>query len=109
MRGKSRSLVIILRIALLVAVVGAWEFAASLHWIDAFFFSQPSVFFARAFRWLTDPGFLLGGRNIYHHLLVTLEEMAGGFTLGALFGVAVGFGLGDRNSGLRVSIRTFKY
>src|SRR5207253_1319555 len=57
-------------------------------------FSQPSVFISRAFRWLSDPAVLLGGRSIYHHLLVTLEEMAGGFVLGVLAGVVVGFLLG---------------
>ena len=96
MRGewRRRGLVITLQVVLLVAVIGAWELAARLHWIDPFFFSQPSIFFARAWRWLTEPGFLLGGRSIYHHLFVTLEEMAGGFILGVAFGVAVGFALG---------------
>jgi ABC-type nitrate/sulfonate/bicarbonate transport system permease component len=37
---------------------------------------------------------LLGGRSIYHHLLVTIEEMAGGFFLGVVSGVAMGFALG---------------
>jgi NitT/TauT family transport system permease protein len=36
----------------------------------------------------------LGGRSIYHHLLVTMEEMVLGFGLGVLFGVLVGFLLG---------------
>ena len=44
--------------------------------------SFSAVFISRAFRWLSDPAVLLGGRSIYHHLLVTLEEMAGGFVLG---------------------------
>jgi NitT/TauT family transport system permease protein len=94
MPGSRRALVLALQAALLVSVIGAWELAVRLHWIDPFFFSQPSVFAARAVRWLTEPGLLLGGHNIYHHLLVTMEEMAGGFLLGVTFGVAVGFLLG---------------
>ena len=94
MTGSRRALVAALQAALLVSVIGAWELAVRLHWIDPFFFSQPSVFGARAVRWLTEPGLLLGGHNIYHHLLVTMEEMAGGFLLGVTFGVAVGFLLG---------------
>src|SRR5689334_15379503 len=83
-----------LQIGILVALVGSWEVAAAHHWIDPFFFSQPSVFAARAWRWLAEPGFLLGGHNIYHHLFVTIEEMAGGFSSGVAFGVAIGFALG---------------
>jgi NitT/TauT family transport system permease protein len=74
--------------------IGGWELAARGGLIDRFFFSQPSIFVSRALDWLIDPGLLPGGRSIYHHLLVTLEEMAGGFILGVLSGVTVGFILG---------------
>src|SRR5579883_1114727 len=94
MGAKSRGLILALQVAILVVFIGVWELAARGRWIDPFFFSQPSVFVARALRWLTDPGFLLGGHSIYHHLLVTMEEMAGGFLLGVVLGVAVGFALG---------------
>ncbi len=94
MPDKRRSLVRVIQAGLFLSVIGVWEMAARFGFVDRFFFSQPSIFIARAFRWLTDPSFLLGGRNIYHHLLVTLEEMAGGFILGVLFGIAVGFWLG---------------
>ena len=94
MPDKRRGLVLFLQIALLAALIGAWEIGARIKWLDPFFFSQPSIFGARALRWLADPGFLLGGRSIYHHLLVTMEEMSGGFVLGVAFGVAVGFVLG---------------
>jgi NitT/TauT family transport system permease protein len=94
MPDKHRFLARLLQVLLLVGLVTTWEVAARYHWIDPFFFSQPSVFVARAIRWLTDPQFLLGGRTIYHHLLVTMEEMAASFVLGVVFGVLVGFGLG---------------
>jgi NitT/TauT family transport system permease protein len=94
MPDKNRALDSLLHAVLLVVFVGAWEIASRLGWLDPFFFSQPSVFGVRALRWLTEPSFLLGGRSIYHHLLVTMEEMSGGFILGVLFGVSVGFILG---------------
>jgi NitT/TauT family transport system permease protein len=94
MPDKNRALVRLLQAGLLVVFVGAWEIGSRLGWLDPFFFSQPSAFGVRALRWLTEPGFLLGGRSIYHHLLVTMEEMSAGFILGVLFGVTIGFILG---------------
>ena len=94
MLARKHWLVLAVQAGLLVLLIAGWEFAARFHFIDAFFFSQPSVFISRAFRWLSDPAVLFGGRSIYHHLLVTLEEMAGGFVLGVLAGVVVGFLLG---------------
>ena len=97
MPDKKQGLVIFLQFTLLILLIAAWEIASRFQWIDPFFFSQPSIFGARALRWLAEPGFLLGGRSIYHHLLVTMEEMSGGFLLGVTFGVAVGFILGRSN------------
>src|SRR5262245_55786903 len=94
MPAEKRTLVRLLQVILLVAWIGSWEVASRFGWIDPFFFSQPSVFGARALRWLTDRELLLGGRSIYHHLLVTMEEMIFGFILGVVVGVAVGFVLG---------------
>jgi NitT/TauT family transport system permease protein len=94
MPAEKRGLIVGLQAMLLASLVAAWELASRFHWIDPFFFSQPSAFGLRALRWLTDPEYLLGGRSIYHHLLVTMEEMVAGFLLGVLFGVVVGFALG---------------
>jgi len=94
MNNSRRGAAVVLQVFILVVFIGGWEIAARNRWIDPFFFSQPSMFASRAWRWLTEPGFLLGGRTIYHHLLVTMEEMAGGLTLGVAFGVGAGFALG---------------
>src|ERR1700751_4440346 len=94
MNNSRRAAAVMLQVFILFVFIGGWGVAAPNRWIDPFFFSQPSVFTTRALRWLTEPGFLLGGRTIYHHLLVTMEEMAGGFILGVLFGVGAGFTLG---------------
>ncbi len=76
-----------LQVGILIAMLSAWEAGARWHVLDPFFFSQPSVFLSRAWQWLHD-------RKIYEHLAVTLRETAGGFLLGVVFGVAVGFILG---------------
>jgi len=94
MPGEKRAHIFGLQVLLLVAFISAWEWASRFRWIDPFFFSQPSVFGRRALQWLIEPGFLLGGRSVYHHLLVTMQEMIGGFVLGVGCGVAVGFALG---------------
>jgi NitT/TauT family transport system permease protein len=94
MPDKRRAFAALLQVLILAGFIGAWETASRRRWIDPFFFSQPSVFATRAYLWLTNPGYLLGGRTIYHHLFVTIEEMAAGFALGVVFGVVVGFGLG---------------
>jgi NitT/TauT family transport system permease protein len=94
MRSRRRILVRVLQLMMLTVLIGSWEVASRMRWLDPFFFSQPSIFGARALEWLTDARLLLGGRSIYHHLLVTMEEMAGGFILGVLVGVTVGFFLG---------------
>src|SRR6266567_2173675 len=94
MAVKPRTAVFAIQAGLLVVVIAAWEMGARYRLIDPFFFSQPTIFIGRAFRWLSDPNLLLGGRSVYHHLLVTLEEMAGGFFLGVFSGIVAGFFLG---------------
>lgn len=87
MPRNQRALILSIQVALLVVVFGGWELASRFRVIDTFFFSQPSLFFTRAIQWLREG-------TIYHHLLVTMEEMAGGFILGVVFGVTIGFALG---------------
>ena len=90
-----------IQISILAALILSWEIGARTRVLDPFFFSQPSMFLGRAWLWLTNPG-TLGGRSIYHHLFVTLTEMAGGFTLGVVFGIAAGFLLGRSDFWSRV-------
>jgi NitT/TauT family transport system permease protein len=92
-----------IQIAVLVGVIGIWELGARRGLIDPFFFSRPSEFLLRVWQWLTDPrGTFLGGRTIYQHIAVTLEEMAGSFILGVSFGIAAGFLLGRSDFWARV-------
>jgi NitT/TauT family transport system permease protein len=103
-RASNRSAAVrALQAGILVLGAGAGELGARAGWIDTFFFSQPSVFLARVWTWLVDPrASSLGGRALHEHILVTLEEMAGGFVLGVTFGIAAGFLLGRSDFWARV-------
>lgn len=88
---RRRQLIIGLRIAVLVIVLGGWELAARLKWIDPFFFSQPTLIFAQIQDWVvngTSQGPLLT------QVWVTLEETGIGFVIGSVAGVICGIVLG---------------
>lgn len=88
---RRRQLIIGLRIAVLVIVLGGWELAARLKWIDPFFFSMPSLIFAQIQDWFvngTSQGPLLT------QVWVTLEETTIGFLIGSVAGVICGIVLG---------------
>ncbi len=84
-------LIFTLRILLLVVVLGGWELAGRLHWIDPFFFSMPSLIVDQIQEWLvngTSQGPLLT------QVWVTLEETGLGFLIGSVAGVLCGIVLG---------------
>ena len=84
-----------LQVSLFVIVIATWEIGARAGVLDTFFFQQLSAFLFRVWTWIgTGRGTILGGRTIYQHISVTLEEMVASFVLGVVFGVAVGFLLG---------------
>ncbi len=88
---RRRQLIIGLRIAVLVVVLGGWELAARLKWIDPFFFSMPSLIFEQIRDWFvngTSQGPLLT------QVWVTLEETIAGFLIGSVAGVICGIVLG---------------
>lgn len=88
---RRRQLIIGLRIVVLVVVLGGWELAARLKWIDPFFFSQPTLIFAQLQDWFangTSQGPLLT------QVWVTLEETTIGFLIGSVAGVLCGIVLG---------------
>ncbi|CAH2903184.1 MAG: ABC transporter, permease protein (cluster 10, nitrate/sulfonate/bicarbonate) [uncultured Paraburkholderia sp.] len=91
-RIRQRQLLVIsLRIAVLVVVLGGWELAARLKWIDPFFFSMPSAIFDQIVEWFvngTSQGPLLT------QVWVTLEETGLGFIIGSVAGVFCGIVLG---------------
>ncbi|HDR9493938.1 ABC transporter permease [Burkholderia stabilis] len=88
---RRRNLIVTLRIAVLVIVLGGWELAARLKWIDPFFFSMPSLIFEQIQDWFvngTSQGPLLT------QVWVTLEETGIGFIIGSVAGVICGIVLG---------------
>ncbi|AFQ46480.1 ABC transporter permease [Burkholderia sp. A9] len=88
---RRRNLIVTLRIAVLVVVLGGWELAARLKWIDPFFFSMPTLIFEQIQDWFvngTSQGPLLT------QVWVTLEETGIGFLIGSVAGVICGIVLG---------------
>lgn len=69
-----------------VAILGAWQGLANAGKLDRFFFSRPSDIAARIIQWLRTG-------SIWPHLIVTLEEAALAFVIGASAGVVMGFAL----------------
>lgn len=86
-----RTLVVSLRIAILVAVLGLWEIGAQTGVIDPFFFASPSGIAEQIWVWMTE-GTSQG--PLWVQILVTLEETILGFVIGAAGGIVCGIILG---------------
>ncbi|HTO64479.1 MAG TPA: hypothetical protein VMM15_24895 [Bradyrhizobium sp.] len=78
---RRRVLVNVLRIGFLVLLLGGWELAARLQWIDPFFFAMPSTIAAQIWEWITE-GTSQG--PLWQQVLVTMEETVLGFLIGAV-------------------------
>lgn len=77
---------VVWQVLLGVAMLGAWQGLANAGKLDRFFFSRPSDIAGRIVEWIRTG-------SIWPHLMVTMEEAALAFTLGAASGVVLGFGL----------------
>jgi NitT/TauT family transport system permease protein len=88
---RRKELVVILRVGLLVVLLGGWELAARLAWIDPFFFAMPSTIVERLIEWTTE-GTSEG--PLWYHLWVTMEEALIGFFTGSIAGIVIGVALG---------------
>lgn len=84
-------LIIFWRLALLVGALGGWELFASLHWIDPFFYSKPSLIAKQIYDWSLE-GTSQG--PLWRQVLVTLEETLIGFLIGGVGGIICGILLG---------------
>lgn len=80
----SRTGLITVRVALLVLLLGAWEWAARAGVVDAFFLGQPSAVWS-AFRELVASG------QLGPHAWATLTATLWGFLIGSALGIAAGF------------------
>jgi NitT/TauT family transport system permease protein len=84
-------LVYFLRVAILVVILGGWEIAGRMKWIDPFFFSMPSEIGVQIWTWCRE-GTSQG--PLWLQVWVTLEETMLGFLIGAVLGIICGIGLG---------------
>ena len=86
-----RRRVLFWRWLILALMLGGWEFAGRMQWIDEFFYSRPSLIGQRLWQWATEG---VDGISLWYHLWVTMEESLIGFFTGAIAGVLVGVALG---------------
>lgn len=91
-KNKRHSMIRIwgLRTLLVVAWLASWELAATL-WLDPFFYSKPSLIWARLVEWFTI-GTQFG--TIWLQIFTTVEEAVLGFLIGTVAGVTLGVLLG---------------
>src|SRR5882757_5535749 len=85
-RAKTTVPMVVWQILLGVSILGAWQGLVNAGKLDKFFFSRPSDIAGRIIEWLKTG-------SIWPHLIVTVEEAALAFALGAASGVVLGFGL----------------
>lgn len=88
---RRRNLIVFWRIAILVLVLAGWEISATLHWIDPFFYSKPSLIAKQIYDWSME-GTSQG--PLWLQVAVTLEETLIGFFIGGVGGIVCGILLG---------------
>lgn len=79
---RKKAKILLSQILLLMALLGLWELAATLGWINPFITSQPSGI-VRTIVSLYSSG------NLFRHVGVTVLETVVGFTLGTVLGTIV--------------------
>lgn len=88
---RQRMLVMSARLAILVALLGFWEFAARRGIIDVFFYSRPTAIAQRLWELMIEG---TDEAPLWYHLAVTMQEAMIGFLFGSVFGVIFGVALG---------------
>lgn len=88
---RRHGIVIALRFLIFIVVVGTWEGAAAIGWIDPFFFGRPSGVGRQIWEWMTE-GTSQG--SLWVQMLVTIEETVLGFLIGSGAGIVCGIALG---------------
>lgn len=89
--ARRKYVVLFWQVAILAVIIGLWQLASDLHWIDPFFYSSPLGIVLRLYEWITE-GTESG--SLWYHLGVTMEEALIGFVIGSVAGVLVGVALG---------------
>src|SRR5258706_11081995 len=83
LRRRAR-LVLALRLAVLVFLIGGWELGVRAGLIDPFFFGQPSGIVEKLIDWFQN-GTSIG--PLWKQILVTIYEAGPGFLIGAVIGI----------------------
>ncbi len=84
----SRGRLFLYRLMFGLVLLALWE-VSSGRWIDPFWVSSPSKVFLYLYGVFADG-------SIYGHLTITLYETFTGFFIGSVFGICLGFALGQR-------------
>ena len=84
----SRGRLFLYRLIFAVVLLALWELSSG-RWIDPFWVSSPSQVFLYLYGVFADG-------SIYGHLAITLYETFAGFFIGSIFGIGLGFALGQR-------------
>ncbi|MDQ6657051.1 MAG: ABC transporter permease [Actinomycetota bacterium] len=92
LRRRRRVVMSVIRLAIVVLVVGAWEWSVNSGFADPFFTGQPSQIWATLKSWIT-VGTPQG--SLADQISVTLQEAVYGFLIGVLAGVVLGIALGS--------------
>lgn len=90
LRRRSR-LVLALRLVVLIVIVGGWELGVRLHWLDPFFFGQPTAIVEKLIDWARN-GTAIG--PLWWQIWVTIYEAIAGFLIGSIGGILCGIVLG---------------
>src|SRR5271170_7775732 len=85
-KAKPRVPMVVWQTLLGIAILAGWQELANAGKLDKFFFSRPTDIAARIVDWVRTG-------SIWPHLIVTMEEAALAFALGAALGMIFGFGL----------------
>jgi len=84
----SRGRLFLYRLIFAFVLLAFWELSSG-RWIDPFWISSPSQVFLYLYGVFADG-------SIYGHLAITLYETFAGFFIGSIFGIGLGFALGQR-------------
>lgn len=87
-RQPSARGIIARHLAILIGLLGAWEVACRLGWLDPLFFPLPSDILVGFWRLYVTQG------NIWPHLGLTIAEVLIGFFAGSALGILMAIGVG---------------
>lgn len=83
---RTKILITLSRVGLLLLILGLWELCADLKWIDPFITSSPSRIFATIAK-------LYRAETLFYHIRVTLLETLTGFFIAVVAGYAIALAL----------------